>query len=228
MSKFNVGDKVRIVIALFEGKGARKGDVGIIEEVADTGYDIGYYIRAVYPDGETQLRLFNADDLEWVPPHTETTVKYKCRRMVRLLTNGGYGDRLFRVGGLYEPVNPVPPSHQRGVQIRPFPHDDYDNAHQITGLYFMRNEFEWEDIYEVDVEAETVKQDEVTVTVPRDTAAAFVKAYAPSGMLNRSGQPPAPQHRALLRKVFDEALESAEVREAKRLLENQGYKVVKE
>lgn len=228
MSKFKVGDKVRIVENRYEGKGARKGDVGIIEDVDVTGYDTGYYIRALYPGGQTDARHFHAKELEWVPPHTETTLKYKRKRMARLLTNGGYGDRLFRVGGLYEPVEDTLPLHPWGVYVRPFPHDDYDNAHQITGLYFLQNEFEWEDIYEVDVEAETVKQDEVTVTVPRDTAAAFVKAYAPSGMLNRSGQPPAPEHRALLRKVFEEALESAEVREAKRLLENQGYKVVKE
>lgn len=228
MSKFKVGDKVRVLLNLFEGEGVRKGDVGIIEEVDATGYEIRYYIRATYPGGKTETRSFQADNLEWVPPHTETTLKHKRRRMVRLLTNGGYGDRLFRVGGLYEPVEDTLPPLQQGVHVRPFPHDDHDNAHQITGLYFLRNDFEWEDIYEVDVVAETVKRDEVTVTVPRDTAAAFVKAYAPSGMLNRNGQLLAMEHRALLRKVFDEALESAEVREAKRLLENQGYKVVKE
>ena len=228
MSKFKVGDKVRIVESCYEGKGARKGDVGIIEEVDKTREEVGYYIRALYPDGETAVRLFHAKDLEWVPPHTETTLKYKRKRMVRLLTHGGYGDRLFKVGGLYEPVEEALLPLGRGVHVRPFPHDDYDDAHQTNGRYFMRNEFEWEDFYEVDVEAETVKQDEVTVTVPRDTAAAFVKAYAPSGMLNRSELPPDPEHRAALRKVFDEALESAEVREAKRLLENQGYKVVKE
>ena len=215
MSKFKVGDKVRIVADLFEGKGARKGDVGIIEEVAVTGYDIGYYIRAVYPGGETQPRLFHAGGLEWVPPHTETTLKCKHKRMVRLLTHGGYGDRLFRVGGLYEPVEDTLSPHLRGVHVRPFPHDDYDNTHQTNGLYFLRSEFEWEDIYEVDEEAETVKQDEVTVTVPRDTAAAFIAHYQNDGRVRRNPGEPLTEHqavRALLRKVFDEALESAEVR----------------
>lgn len=180
------------------------------------------YVGPVNP--RPQNRLSNCDI---VPnQHLVLAKNYKKVPVVKLKTNGGYGS-LFKPGQKYIPTEKPDVAEGKGAHIRPLLEDDPDQWHQENGLYFLANEFTWE--YEVvrdDLEPETPAT--VTVTVPRDTASAFAKAYTSSGMLSISGRPPAPEHRALLRKVFEEALESAEVREAKRLLENQGYKVVKE
>ena len=225
-SPFKVGDKVKVVGEGYSGVGARQGDVGIVEKVSQSAGEVKVYIRATYDDGSSALRMFYPYELVLAEKDEAVTIETKrAKRVARLLTNGGYGNRLFKVGEVYEPVKDVGPGYVGGAFFRPRPERDPAGDHQQRGLYFYGGDLEWLTMEGGKVVDGTPM---VTVTVPLETAEAFVKAYAPSGMLEKSGAPPASRHRAAMRKALAEVVEPEELKQARKMLEEAGYKVSKE